>query len=114
MWNIFIYKIIKKTYKFKNIDKFEQRLRKTRGLSWGYVTDEQWQYMAEHNSRELPRGKITYAYDPKISQIFKKQPIGDVDLWSCWSNITCPVLVLRGGKSKILALDILEKMKAEP
>ena len=91
-------------------------MRATRGLSWGVITDEQWKHMAEHNYRKLPntlfsKNKITYAYDDKISVIFKKQPSGDQDLWEDWKNITCPTLVLRGGKSAILTAQTLERMK---
>ena len=112
-----IYYIIRKLFKFKDINALETRMRKTRGLSWGPITDEQWQYMARHNYRNLPpsllskRKQITYAYDNKIAVIFKKTPIGGHNLWDYWSNITCPVLVLRGGKSLILPVEILERMK---
>lgn len=107
----FILRIIKKLYKFKNLAKLEKRMRQTRGLTWGPVTDEQWQHMAEHNFRNISKGKISYAYDEKISHIFKYQPTGDVDLWPLWQQIKCPTLVLRGEKSVILPKDILEKMK---
>lgn len=107
----FILRIIKKLYKFKNVAKLEKRMRKTRGLSWGPVTDAQWKYMAEHNFRTIRRGKISYAYDEKIARIFKTQPTGTVDLWPLWDQIKCPTLVLRGGKSVILSKDILEKMQ---
>ncbi len=106
----FIYRVIKKSYKFKDIKAFERRLRKTRGLTWGEVTDEQWQHMAQHNYKKI-KNKITYAYDPKIALIFKKEPIGEVDLWQHWQDIKCPILVLRGKNSLILTRAILEKMK---
>lgn len=107
----FIYRVIKKSYKFKSIAAFEKRLRKTRGLTWGPITDEQWAHMAQHNHRHLPKGKLTYAYDEKIAAIFKTQPTGPTDLWPSWHKITCPTLVLRGENSMILTKDILEKMQ---
>ncbi len=107
----FIYRVIKKLYKFKSLNAFEKRLRKTRGLTWGEVTDEQWQHMAQHNHRKIGRNKLTYAYDHKIALIFKKEPIGKINLWDQWQNIKCPTLALRGGNSLILPIPILEKMQ---
>lgn len=107
----FILRIIRKLYKFKNLEKLEKRMRNTRGLTWGAITDDQWKHMAKHNFRKISKGKISYAYDEKISHIFKSQPTGNVNLWPLWQQIKCPTLVLRGGKSVILPKDILEKMK---
>lgn len=107
----FILRIIKKLHKFKNVEQLEKRMRKTRGLTWGPITDAQWKHMAEHNFRTIRKGKIAYAYDEKIARIFKTQPTGTVDLWPMWDQIKCPTLVLRGGRSVILSKDILEKMQ---
>ena len=107
----FIYNVIRKRYLFMNIDTFEKRLRMTRGLTWGPVTDEQWQHMAQNNNRKSFMGLLTYAYDRRISTIFKKHPTGGVDLWPYWDAITCPTLVLHGAFSAILTEKILEKMK---
>lgn len=107
----FIYHVIKTPYYFDTVQDLEQRMRATRGLSWGPVTDEQWVHMAEHNARTLDDGRITYAYDPSIAKIFECEPIGSVDLWPCWKAITCPTLVIQGGQSLLLTADILNKMK---
>lgn len=107
----FIFDVISKSYRFDDLDALEQRMRETRGLSWGPITDEQWQHMAEHNSRPLEGGGVTYAYDPKIAVIFETQPIGEFDLWPFWDHITCPVLVLHGTQSIILTQEIIEKMR---
>lgn len=107
----FILRIIRKLYKFKSVERLEKRMRKTRGLTWGTITDAQWKHMAEHNFRTLRGGKISYAYDEKIARIFKTQPTGTVDLWPLWDQIKCPTLALRGGTSVILTKDILEKMQ---
>ncbi len=107
----FIYDVISKTYRFDDVTALETRLRETRGLSWGPITDAQWQHMAEHNYRRLPDGGVTYAYDPKIADVFAHQPTGEADLWPFWDQISCPVLVLHGAQSIVLTSDIIEKMK---
>jgi pimeloyl-ACP methyl ester carboxylesterase len=86
-------------------------MRATRGLTWGQVTDEQWNHMARHNARALDNGLITYGYDPGIADIFKTEPTGDQDLWSHWEAINCPVLILHGKKSVVLTPEIIADMK---
>ncbi len=106
----FIYQIIKTPYYFDTIDELEERMRSTRGLSWGPVTDEQWRHMAEHNARGVDDGRITYAYDPEIARVFENEPLGEVDIWGCWDDICCPVMVIQGALSMLLNTAILKKM----
>lgn len=106
----FIHMVIAQPYYFKTVGEIEQRMRETRGLSWGPVTDEQWKLMAEHNARALDDGNLTYGYDPRIADIFKTQPTGDSDLWPYWENIKAPALVLHGAQSMVLTGDIITKM----
>jgi pimeloyl-ACP methyl ester carboxylesterase len=109
----FIHMVIAQPYYFENIAAIEKRMRETRGLSWGPVTDEQWKHMAEHNARGLEDGTLTYGYDPRIAEIFKTQPTGDADLWPYWKDIKAPVLVLHGGQSMVLTQDIINQMSAD-
>ena len=37
-------------------------------------------------------------------------PKEDVDLWSTWSKVPCPVLVIRGEQSDLLLADTAEQM----
>jgi pimeloyl-ACP methyl ester carboxylesterase len=107
----FIHSVISQTYKFKNLEAMEKRMRETRGLTWGPVTDDQWKAMARDNARPLPGGSITYSYDPAIAVIFETQPIGDTDLWPYWDDIVAPTLLIHGAKSVILTKDIVKEMK---
>ncbi|MCB1650589.1 MAG: alpha/beta hydrolase, partial [Alphaproteobacteria bacterium] len=107
----FIAQVISQIYTFDTIADLEARMRATRGLTWGPVTDEQWHHMAEHNARALDDGRITYAYDPRIADIFKTQPIGEIDLWDCWDEIESPVLVIQGDQSVLLTDQIIDKMR---
>jgi pimeloyl-ACP methyl ester carboxylesterase len=107
----FIHMVISQTYTFDTLHDLELRMRATRGLTWGQVTDEQWNHMARHNARALDNGLITYGYDPGIADIFKTEPTGDQDLWSHWEAINCPVLILHGKKSVVLTPEIIADMK---
>lgn len=106
-----IYMVIAQTYRFDTVMALEQRMKETRGLSWGPVTDEQWTHMAAHNARATEDGMVTYSYDPAIAAVFKTAPTGDVDLWPFWDSIQVPVLVIQGGKSMILPKDLIEEMR---
>src|SRR5262249_23014561 len=99
------------TYVFDTIPDLEKRMRETRGLTWGPVTDEQWKHMAQHNSRALDDGSITYSYDPNIAVLFEEEPTGDQDLWRYWDKITSPVLTIPAKKSVVLTIGILDQMK---
>lgn len=107
----FIYQVVSKQYRFDTIKALETRMRETRGLSWGPLTDEQWRHMAEYNARALKDGSITYAYDHHIAQVFKTNPVGEINLWPLWDEISVPVLLLRGSQSLILPAAIVEKMR---
>lgn len=106
----FIHKVISQTYIFATIGDLEERLRMTRGLTWGPITDEQWAHMTKHNARALDDGQITYAYDPRIATVFDKEPTGDFDLWQCWDAIACPMLVIQGAQSLLLTDNIIKEM----
>lgn len=106
----FIHAMISKDFSFDTVAELEERMRATRGLTWGPVTDEQWHHMAEHNARGRDDGRITYAYDPKIAVVFETSPIGDVDLWAYWAKITCPTMLIHGTESMLLTRDIIEEM----
>jgi pimeloyl-ACP methyl ester carboxylesterase len=109
----FIYKVVSQEYSFDTVQDLEKRMRETRGLTWGPVTDAQWRHMAEHNARPLPNGKITYGYDPQIARIFEAEPIGPFDLWPFWLATQQPVLTIRGANSVLLTLDIVTRMSRD-
>jgi len=80
--------------------------------SFGSLTDEQWRHLAMHGGRETEDG-VSLAYDPGIAVPFEAvQPMTDVDLWSVWDAIRCPVLVLRGETSDLLSKETATEMAA--
>lgn len=77
---------------------------------FGPFTDGQWQGLVSSSVRELDDGGIGLAYDPGISVPFRARPLADVDLWSSWHSVSCPVLVLRGTRSDLLLADTAREM----
>ncbi len=101
---------IMQSYFFDSLKDLERSLRIGRGPSIGPMTDEQWNALAINNARQ-ENGKFTYTYDPRIADVFVKEPIGELDLWPLWDTIDCPVLVLRGENSTLFPQSIADDMK---
>ncbi|RIV87708.1 alpha/beta hydrolase [Aurantiacibacter zhengii] len=72
-----------------------------------------WQAWARRTCRELPDGRVAFAYDPAIADGFAD--IGDEpqpDMWPLWEALgETPVLVIRGALSDLLAVDTVEAMQ---
>lgn len=77
---------------------------------FGPFTDAQWQGLVRSSARDLGNAEIGLAYDPGIAVPMKAMPMQDVDLWSVWSNVQCPVLVIRGEQSDLLLADTARQM----
>jgi pimeloyl-ACP methyl ester carboxylesterase len=73
------------------------------------LTPAQWQHIARHSQRRKANGRLGLAWDPKIG-LALTPPFHDVDLWRLWDAIRCPVLVLRGGNSKVLLPEVAEEI----
>jgi pimeloyl-ACP methyl ester carboxylesterase len=83
---------------------------KTVYATFGKLTDEQWDHMTHHSGRLQDGGGYRMAYDPGIKAVFEAQALSDISLWEIWSNIHCPVLVIRGNESDLLLQETAEKM----
>jgi pimeloyl-ACP methyl ester carboxylesterase len=79
---------------------------------FGPFTEAQWQGLVESTARALPGGEIGLAYDPGIAVPMKAMPLEDVELWSVWESVSCPVLLIRGGQSDVLLAETAEQMTA--
>jgi len=77
---------------------------------FGPFTDEQWQGLVRSSARRLDNAGIGLAYDPGIAVPLRAMPEQDVDLWSTWDKVQCPVLVIRGEQSDLLLADTAEQM----
>lgn len=58
-----------------------------------------------HNLTQLPSGRWTWKYDPQLRNPAR---VGESmgDLWAEVAKIRCPVLIVRGGESDILAPEV--------
>lgn len=58
-----------------------------------------------HNLKRLPNGRWTWKYDPMLRNPSR---VGDEigELWERAASIRCPVLIVRGGESDILAPEV--------
>jgi pimeloyl-ACP methyl ester carboxylesterase len=77
---------------------------------FGPFTEAQWQGLVRSSARHLDNASIALAYDPGIATPLKAMPKQDVDLWSAWTSVACPVLVIRGEQSDLLLAEIAEQM----
>ena len=76
-------------------------------------TDAAIRHRLAHNLRPLPDGTLTYKYDTALRiprAIFDHT---SAELWNCWRAVSCPVLLIRGDDSDILAEETAERMIAE-
>lgn len=84
---------------------------------FGLLSDSQWDHLTHHsidqNSRD-EKGCFRLHYDPEIYSPFKNASGADLDLWSIWDQIQCPVLVLRGEESELLTQKTYTEMLKKP
>ncbi len=95
--------------RFADMAAFEAYLRDVYA-PFGALSDEQWQHMARHGSRQNDDGTVSPSYDPGIADAFRDGPLQDIDLWQFWDAIACPALVLRGADSDLLGPDTADEM----
>jgi len=77
----------------------------------GPLSDDQWRHVATIGTRPGEGGGLRLAYDPGISKPLSRIIFRDVRLWKFWDSVTCPVLALRGGESRVLPLEVVEEMQ---
>jgi pimeloyl-ACP methyl ester carboxylesterase len=77
---------------------------------FGQLTDEQWKHITTHSVIATPEGRFRLRYDRRIAESFRPGRVFDVNLWSYWDAVTCPVLVLRGETSDLLLPETAAEM----
>lgn len=94
---------------FASLDEVEAHLRRTRS-TWGEISGEQWLQMALHGSRPDGDG-FRLHYDPRIARLMRAGPVGSgLFFWGSWSQVRCPVLLLRGEDSRIFPPSVAAAM----
>jgi pimeloyl-ACP methyl ester carboxylesterase len=97
------------TWEFADLDAAERHVRRAYG-TFGNLTDAQWRKLTEDSVAEKPGGGYVPNYDPHIGDAFAGQELQDVDLWSLWDGVSCPVLLLRGLHSDLLSANTAAQM----
>ena len=95
---------------FANKDDAERYLREIHA-GFGPLTDAQWAHLAQHSVRRDADGHYRLTYDPAIGRPLQEKPIEDLDLWTTWDSIRCPVLVIRGAESDLLLAETAAEMQ---
>jgi pimeloyl-ACP methyl ester carboxylesterase len=93
---------------FDNLEDAEKHMREIYA-PFGDLSDDNWRHLARYGVRTMPYNKLSLAWDPAIAE-----PIlavnQDVDLWTAYDRICCPVLLLHGLDSDILPTSIAQEM----
>jgi esterase len=76
-------------------------------------TDEMLRHRVRHNLRPLPDGMLTFKYDSALRQPGAILDRSADELWAAWRAVSCPVLLVRGDDSEVLAVETAQRMLAE-
>ncbi len=95
--------------KFNDYDSLKNYLMNVHA-GFGDLPDENWEHLCRHSGRRNEDGSWRLHYDPSIAISFRNASAADIDLWSMWEQITCPVLILRGEDSDVLTRDTAHQM----
>jgi esterase len=76
-------------------------------------TDEALRHRVANNLRPLPNGKLTFKSDKALRRLGAIQDHTAGELWAAWRAVSCPVLLIRGNDSDVLAAETAQRMLAE-
>ncbi len=66
-----------------------------------------------HNFNDTESRRLIWKYDPRVGSVTSSSGAeGNALMWQLWSTIKCSTLILRGGNSKLLSEEAVEKMLA--
>jgi pimeloyl-ACP methyl ester carboxylesterase len=97
---------------FASLDEVEAHLRRTRA-EWGAIADAEWKAMALHNSRPVRPGssRLRMHFDPRIAELARPLPLAlGLFFWDAWYRVRCPVLLMRGERSRVLPANVARTM----
>lgn len=78
---------------------------------FGRLTENQWQHLIQHSLVQEEGGSWRFSYDPDIAQPFRNAYLlQDVELWSLYEAIRCPLLAIRGADSDLLTREVWQAM----
>lgn len=77
-----------------------------------HVPDDMVEDFARWNVRKSDTGVYVWKMDPAVRQFGNQRPAA-LDQWEAVRRITCPVLILRGANSDVLAAETAQRMVSE-
>ena len=95
--------------RFDRVSELERYFR-TIYQPFGWLSDAQWQRLAESSVRRTDDGSVTPHYDPNMVMQFEHHP-QDYDQWEAWDAIDIPTLCLRGESSDLLLAETADEMR---
>ncbi len=98
-----------RSWAFDDLAEAERHVRQAYG-TFGKLDEAQWAKLTRDSLRPRPGGGYQPNYDPQIGAAFVGQELTDVDLWSVWDLVSCPVLLLRGLQSDLLSANTAAQM----
>jgi pimeloyl-ACP methyl ester carboxylesterase len=75
--------------------------------------DDRLRHRVSHNLRTLPDGTLTFKYDKALKNPRNLFDHTAEELWQAWRAVSCPVLLVRGDDSDVLAAETAQRMLAE-
>ncbi len=94
---------------FESIEAMEAVVRNN-NAPFGPLTDAEWRKLTIDSAHAKPGGGLGFNYDPRLGDVYKAGPVGDIDLWTVWDAVRAPTLLLRGETSDILSRAVAEDM----
>lgn len=95
---------------FDSLAEAEAHYRRTLA-PFGALSDADWRHLTEQSLKPAEgRPGFELRYDPAIARTYRQWQFFNVDLWSTWQRIDCPVRVLRGADSDFLSRTTLQRM----
>ncbi len=82
---------------------------KKRCVAWGIKSSGIWEHLIKHNIIERDDGTCVMHYDRGIGMVQPKNS-ETLPLWHLWEGIKQPVFLIRGGKSRVLPEDVVQRM----
>ena len=76
-------------------------------------SDATLRHRVQHNLRALPDGRLTLKFDKALRRPGAIFDATAEQLWAAWRSVRCPVLLIRGDDSDILAAATAQRMLAE-
>ena len=111
---------------FRTLDEAKEYF-KVIHAEFGELTEKQWSIFTQNSIEQRAPNVFVTKLDPGIKNPKSTQQwvsdffhhphkalegiLFDIDLWSIWKQIHCPVLVIHGMHSELLTLEIINKMQ---